>query len=122
MEFDMLDGTTLSTLVVNWRDVPDWRNVVRLRCRIRDRRFTVESADKPTFRFFVTFRCAGSTWKLVHGELQPHRINTWVIGWSDGRMKYLTEIDFHTGEKLRDYIEPLRSLAHIHPHVQHLVG
>ena len=47
----------------------------------------------------------------------PMEFNSWSIGWTDGETEFLAEIDFKTGDLIRNYSQPItKSLpSHFHP-------
>jgi hypothetical protein len=121
VDFHLADGTTIDSRRTNWRNV-EWEKVVKQTMWIRGIKHEVDCQNKPGFKGFLHFRCGGAEAVFEHGTYKNHkRINTWVIGWTDGRLAYLKEIDFKTGKLIRFYTKPVKELnAHIHPRIRHL--
>lgn len=118
VEFHMYDGEILNSQVINWRHVK-WNEVIKLRMYMRGRWYEVDCKDKPTFKFFMNYRWAGVTWDTVNGELKRRKINSWAIGWSDGKRQFCKEVDFQTGDLVREYEgELLPDSENIHPMVK----
>ena len=116
--FYLADGSIKDSRLLNWRQV-EWDKVVKIEVYIRDQKHVVTCGD-PRFKFFLNFREKtllnipqpdGSYKKEVH--------NSWVVGWTDGTICYLKDIDFQRGNLVREYKYPLQSIpGHIHPRVQ----
>lgn len=110
--FHLADGTIKDSRLINWRHV-DWEKVVKIEMYIRDKMHSVD-CKHPDFRFFMNMRHAGITWK----DGKKVKINEWCIGWTDGRNAFLKDVDFKTGELVKEYVVPLFHLKrHIHPRV-----
>ena len=108
----LADGTVADSRTINWRQL-DWEKVVKIETRIRGQSHTVECSD-PRFEFFMVFRWFGQEW--IEGKRR--QINVWTQGWSDGVRCYLSDIDFKSGAKIKDYVDPLSKFeAHVHPRV-----
>ena len=73
-----------------------------------------------SFQFFLFFQAA--QWDFdQYGNRRKRRL--WNIGWTDGEYAYLKEVDFKTGQLVREYKQPLGEIAtHIHPRVQGTVA
>lgn len=110
--FYLADGTVKDSRLINWRDV-EWEKVVKIEVYILNQVHTV-NCNHPNFQFFLNLRHAGLTW--VNGK--PVKINEWCIGWSDGMIAHLMDIDFYTGNLVKEHTVPLAGLKdHIHPRV-----
>jgi hypothetical protein len=87
---------------------------------IRNKRYRIRKEDCPsTFVEFVHFRSKGIRW-IMDMSLKihlPEEYNSWTIGWSDGEMEHLVEIDFPTGDMVQRYDrKSTQSLpTHFHP-------
>ena len=114
-EFFLDDGTKLDSREINWRDV-EWNRVRRILVRMNGN--TYEFMDtKPNFKGFMNFRWGGSIAQYNEKkEYIGHKdVKVWTIGWTDGEKHYLTDIDFHSGEKLRTYDAPYEEfINHVH--------
>ncbi|MGD9156916.1 MAG: hypothetical protein PVG39_00790 [Desulfobacteraceae bacterium] len=78
----------------------------------------VFTKDHRGFRGFMNFRWGGREAQYnKKGEYTGHKtVNLWTIGWTDGKKCFLTDIDFYTGEKVKEYDMPVVELKqHIHP-------
>jgi len=111
--YHLADGSIKDSRLIHWRQV-DWENVVKVESFIRGKKYTVDCTD-PRFQFFIVFRWFGQE----HIDGNRKQINIWTQGWSDGSTCYLTNIDFKTGQLLRQYKDPLSKYeAHVHPRVK----
>ena len=123
--FHLLNGDKEDSRLKNWREV-DWEKVIKIEVFIRDQYYYEDILNKPSFKFFVNYRCGGfiKTWDAYHKTiLSTKPIHTWVIGWSDGVRCFLQEIDFKTGLKLKDFILPVKQIEeHLHPQILRRMG
>ena len=121
VEFHLADGTIEDSRLKNWRHVA-WGQVVRIVARLRNHTHTVECTD-PRFLTFMNFRWGGSE-VIYDGDRKIGRrpIRAWTIGWTDGVDCFLRDIDFRTGQVIKDYVAPLSQFAgHVHPDVKGMV-
>lgn len=110
--FHLADGTVKDSREVNWRHV-EWEKVIKIEVYILDKVHSV-NCNNPNFQFFLNLRHAGLTWK----DNKKVKINEWCIGWTDGIRAFLKDIDFFTGNIVKEYVVPLVQLRkHIHPRV-----
>jgi len=111
-EYHLADGRVEDSRRINWRLV-EWDRVVQIVTNIRDRKYLTHCRH-PDFKFFLAFRWAGHRW--VDGA--KRQIREWAVGWSNGERCWLTDIDFKTGEIVRQYVVPVSEVErHIHPRV-----
>jgi len=113
------DGTSLSSKEVHFHDVP-LNTIVKIQARFKYFNYVIEKESLPaTFKEFVHFRSSGITFVDNGTEILDKRpINTWSLGWTDGRVEYMKEYEFKTGEMLREYESPrnpVDSPSHFHP-------
>lgn len=117
-QYIMLDGTIYDSREINWRDIPDWNNVERIKIYNRDKVWEINHLLEPNFKGYVRLRNGGQLAQFnAQGQpMQPKIIQEWCFGWTDGIKVYLKVIDFKTGEELppeiRDYDG---TINHIHP-------
>ena len=121
IEFHLADGTIEDSRLKNWRHVA-WRQVVRLVAHLCNHIHIIECAD-PRFLTFMNFRWGGSEVICDDRKYIGRRpIRIWTIGWTDGLQCFLKDIDFGTGQVIKDYVVPLNQFAeHIHPDVKDMV-
>ena len=93
---------------INWRDVP-WKDVTKLQASVRDHEYTVDNTG-PKFKSFIRWRWGGFD--------AGRTINTWCIGWTDGKTCFMKEIDFKTG----DMVEKEYPLKQFHKHLEGVVN
>ncbi len=123
VDFHMADGTIVSSRRTNWRNT-EWEKVVKLTMWINGAKHEVDCMNKLNFKGFLNFRVVSKEAVFDgNGKYKHHEItNIWVIGWTDGRVGYLKEVDFKMGHVIREYQQPLKELsAHIHPRIKKAV-
>lgn len=79
------------------------------------------SKDKPGFKGFMNFRWGGQIAQYnEQKEYIGHKeVKVWTVGWTDGEKHYLTDIDFHSGEKIAEYEAPYAEyINHVHPAIK----
>ena len=116
--FQLNDGTTFDSISTNWRDV-EWEKVVKITTNMNKQTHIMETDDS-NFVCFMCFRWAGreAIYDDEQNFLHHKPINIWTTGYTDGTTCYLTDIDFFTGNKIKDYEAPLNEFrAHIHPRI-----
>ncbi|OEU67545.1 MAG: hypothetical protein BA863_12335 [Desulfovibrio sp. S3730MH75] len=118
IEFHLADGTIEDSRLRNWRQV-NWSQVIRIVAHLRKHTHIVKSTD-PRFLTFMNFRWGGQEAMYGAGEYIGHRqIKIWTIGWTDGVQCFLKDIDFKTGQLIKDYTAPLSLFpGHIHPDIK----
>jgi hypothetical protein len=121
-EFYLSDGRVEDSRLKNWREV-EWEKVKKIAVHLRDKTH-IFTDQQPGFKFFMNFRCGGR--EARHDEkgkfmgFKP--INTWVVGWTDGKACFLTEMDFKGGHVIKRFTMPLGELQnHIHPRLKEKV-
>jgi len=115
-EYHLADGTIKDSRRINWRLV-DWDRVVQVVTVIRDKKY-VTHCKHPDFRFFMCFRWGG----INCDNGQAKKIREWAVGWSNGENCFMSDLDFQTGELLRQYVIPVDEVKnHIHPRVKKYV-
>lgn len=117
-EYHLNDGTKFDSREINWRDVK-WEKVKKIVTNINKQIHVMETND-PNFKCFMCFRWAGR--EAIYDDdknfLHHKPINIWTTGYTDGKTCFLTDIDFFTGNKLKEYTTPFKELkAHIHPRI-----
>lgn len=123
-EYYLADGKILNSCLINWRQV-EWEKVVKLVASIEGQRHEITPAEKTDFKFFMRFRWGGQKAQFdSNGKYKGHKkINIWTIGWTDGEKCYLRDIDFYTGNLIKEYETPLAQFKqHIHPRVKCLLN
>jgi len=111
-EYYTADGRKYDSRETYWRMVP-WQYVVEIKTYIRDKVYLTHCRNAG-FRYFVVYRWGGWTWKMIEGTAK--KIAEWAVGWSDGEKCFMTDIDFHTGEVVRQYVVSAKEVQHhIHP-------
>lgn len=116
-EFFLDDGTVLDSREINWRDV-EWNRVRRILVRMNEHDYEFLAKDKPNFKGFMNFRWGGSIaqYDADNNYIGRKDVKVWTIGWTDGEKHYLTDIDFHSGEKIKEYEAPYAEFTnHVHP-------
>lgn len=119
----LADGTVRDSRFVNWRRV-EWEKVVRIEVFLKNRKHVFDCKDKASFLFFMRFRKSRTTTTVKYDGKGRKKIykNPWVIGWTDGQKCYLTELDFDTGNAIKNFTCNLQEYASmIHPRVQNAV-
>ena len=112
-EYHLDSGVVMDSRYVDWKDV-EWERVVSLVLVIRDQRYEVKNTD-PNFVAFVRYRTDHI------GGAQRHE--SWVVGWTDGKVCYLNEFNFKDGTLLKNFVRPLAEVkAFIHPRVKGRLG
>lgn len=116
IEFHLANGTVEDSRLKNWRQVA-WNQVVCLSAHLLDQVHEVD-CKCTSFKAFMNFRWAGQ--EAIYDKDKKyigHRpIKIWTIGWTDGQLCFLKDIDFYTGQHIKDYTAPLSQFkAHIHP-------
>ena len=118
-EFYLKSGIVLSSRDIYWRDV-NWEEVVAIKVHIRHKTYRIDKTNKTKFEFFMNFRSTGQISKYNENtkKWDSTPIRTWTVGFCDGEHCFLSEIDFITGELVREYIQPVSKLMkHVHPRV-----
>jgi len=121
-EFYLANGTVEDSRLKNWREV-DWRNVIQISVHILNNVHTV-NCKGPGFKTFMNFRWGGMEARYDRsGKYIGHRpINIWTIGWTNGEDCFLKDIDFYTGQCIKEYAAPLSQFKeHLHPLVKNRV-
>jgi len=116
-EYHLANGKILNSCNINWRQV-EWEKVVKIVASVEGQRHEVTPAEKTNFQFFMRFRWGGQEAQFdKEGKFSGHKpINIWTIGWADGENCYLRDIDFYTGNMIKEYEAPLAQFKqHIHP-------
>ena len=119
-EFHLDDGTVIDSREINWRDV-EWNRVKRILVRMNGHDNEFLSKDKPGFKGFMNFRWGGQIAQYnEQKEYIGHKeVKVWTVGWTDGEKHYLTDIDFHSGEKIAEYEAPYAEyINHVHPSIK----
>ena len=117
--FYLNDGCVISSKDANFSTIP-LNKISMLELIVRDRAYRIRKSDlPPSFVEFVHFRTTGFDYKVDERSTLYETVpmNSWSIGWSDGRTEHLIEVDFQTGFVLRDYTQPVAksSPSHFHP-------
>lgn len=118
-KFYLANGTVEDSRLKNWREV-DWRNVIQISVHILNRVHTVDCKGLG-FKTFMNFRWGGMEARYDRsGKYIGHRpINIWTIGWTDGVNCFLKDIDFYTGNLIKNYVAPLEQFKnHLHPAIR----
>ena len=120
--FHLANGTTEDSRLKNWREVA-WSQVIQITVHILGQVHVV-NCKHPGFKAFMNFRWGGfghvgtSQGKPIKRE----PINIWTIGWTDGKVCFLKDIDVSTGAFIKDYATSLSQFkAHVHPDVRGIV-
>lgn len=119
VEFHLASGAVEDSRLKNWRHVA-WDQVVKLSAHLVGHIHNVDCRGS-NFRTFMNFRWSGQ--EAIYdreGEYIGRRlIKIWTIGWTNGYLCCLKDIDFYTGELIKDYSAPLSQfMGHIHPLVK----
>lgn len=117
ISFHLSDGRIISSRNLNWHHVA-MRIVDMLELNIRNRIYRIRRYDLPSsFVEFIHFRSKGTTFTGKVGGVvhEPEQYNSWTIGWTDGAIEYLCEVDFQTGNIIRNYEQPISVKSHLHP-------
>jgi hypothetical protein len=120
-EFYLADGTIKDSRQINWREVA-WDQVIRITAHLKGNIYEVDNLG-PGFRAFMNFRWAGmvAQYDKSRKYIGHKKINSWVIGWTDGTTCFQKNIDFKTGQLIEDCESPIQKFAgHVHPAVKHL--
>ena len=117
-EYHLPGGIVRNSCEVNWRCV-EWEKLEKLVTRIRDRTIVIDKQNKPGFIGFCRWRCAGHKWDIQHGLPVFRKTHTWMIGWADGRLCYMTEFDFKTAKELKQQAIPINEVKNsLHPRLK----
>lgn len=120
-EFHLADGAIKDSRLINWREVA-WDQVVKITAHLRDNIHEVDNSGSG-FLAFMNFRWAGmeAQYDKNRKYIGHKKINSWVIGWTDGITCFQKNIDFKTGKLIEECKTPLQQfVGHIHPAVKHL--
>jgi hypothetical protein len=123
IEFHFADGTVEDSRLKNWRQVA-WNQVICLSAHLLDQIHQVDCKHL-SFRAFMNFRWSGQeAIRDQDGKYLGHKpINIWTIGWTDGVDCFLKDIDFYTGQLIKEYTTPLYQFkGHLHPLVKGILG
>lgn len=117
-EYHTADGNKFDSRVINWRNV-EWEKVVGIDTYMNGQKHSV-SCNDVRFQFFLCFRWGGQEPVYVDGRYVKHKpIKIWTVGWTDGKVAYLKDIDFFTGNLIQEYYESLgKFVGHVHPRVR----
>ena len=119
IEFHLADGTIEDSRQKNWRQV-EWSQVIDITAHLLGHSHKVDCTGQ-WFKAFMNFRWAGRE-AMYDGakKYAGHRaIKIWTIGWTDGHNCFLKDLDFYTGQLIKDYVAPLSKFkGHIHPDVK----
>ena len=121
IEFHLADGTIEDSRLKNWRQVA-WNQVICLSAHLLDQVYQVD-CKHPSFKTFMNFRWGGQeAMRDRKGKcIGQKKIGIWTIGWTDGYTCFLKDIDFYTGQLIKNYTAPLFQFrGHIHPLIQEL--
>lgn len=120
-EFYLLNGTVEDSRLKNWREVA-WDKVVQISVHMAGCVHTVD-CKAPGFKAFMNFRWGGQEAVFKEGRYLHHvPIKIWTIGWTDGRDCFLKDIDFYTGNLIKEYKSSLKQFSgHVHPAVANRV-
>ena len=119
IEFHLADGTIEDSRLKNWRHVA-WGQVIRIVAYLVGNVHEVGCADS-RFKAFMNFRWGGQepTYDSDGKYIGHKKIHIWTIGWTDGLDCFLKDIDFHTGQLVKEYVSPFsRFKAHLHPNIK----
>ena len=118
-EFYLSNGMMEDSRQKNWREVA-WDEVVSIEAHLLEHVHVVNCSGS-RFRAFMNFRWGGQeTIFDDEGKYIEHKaIKIWTIGWTDGEKCFLKDVDFYTGELIKDYETPLEQFkGHLHPAVK----
>lgn len=118
-EFYLANGTVEDSRLKNWREVA-WSQVVQISAYILDQVHIVNCTGL-NFKAFMNFRWGGQ--ESIYdkdGKYAGHKkIHIWTIGWTDGRSCFLKDIDFYTGQLIKEYITSFSQFkVHLHPDIK----
>ena len=100
--FELADGTYYDSREIYWRNIPKFDEVVKITIHIRDEVHVFKNAHDG----FVI---------LSHRYVNP-TYTEWCCGFIKGKEVHLTNLNFKTGKKEKDYKEKRETMnAHIHP-------
>ncbi len=119
IEFHLADGSIEDSRLKNWRQVA-WDQVICVVIHMVGKVHRV-NCKGPGFRTFLNFRWGGREATFdKKGKYTGHKeIKIWTIGWTDGQLCFLKDIDFYTGKYVKGYIASLSQfMGHIHPDVR----
>lgn len=119
IEFHLADGTVEDSRLKNWRQVA-WNQVICLSAHLLGQVHEVDCKGA-NFKAFMNFRWGGQEAIYIDdGQYIRHRpLKIWTIGWTDGQLCFLKDIDFYTGKFIKGYVAPLFQFkGHIHPLVK----
>ena len=113
IKFYLANGMVEDSRLKNWKQVA-WDQVIQITARLAGHTYTI-NCKGPGFKTFMNFKWGGQ--EFIDGKYRT--IKTWTIGWTDGRLCFLKDIDFRTGNLMRDYIALLSQFKnHLHPAVK----
>lgn len=117
-EFYLSNGTMEDSRLKNWREVA-WDKVVCIEAHLLEHVHIVNCSGS-CFRAFMNFRWGGQ--EAIYdsdGKYLEHKaIKIWTIGWTDGKDCFLKDIDFYTGDAIKEYVAPVKEFSgHVHPAV-----
>ena len=117
-EYHTADGKVFDSRIVNWRQV-EWEKVVKVDTYMNSKKHSVSCQD-PRFKYFMCFRWGGQKPVYKNGVYEKHEpIKIWTTGWTDGNTCYLKDVDFFTGDLIKNYVAPLETFkGHIHPRIK----
>lgn len=113
------EKTIFDSRNINWRDVP-WEKINKITTYMNNKIYITEKPKDSNFKCFMCFRWAGREAIYKEDKTFSHHapINIWTIGYTDGIKCFLSDIDFFTGNKIKEYILSLNDIrAHIHPRI-----
>ena len=117
-EYIMQDGTVYNSREINWRDISNWYEVVKIIVHLKEKVWEIDCTNEEGFMGYVRLRNGGQLAQFnAQGQpMAPKVIHEWCFGWTDGVKVYLKVVDFKTGEELpseiRNYDD---TINHIHP-------
>jgi hypothetical protein len=118
-EFHLKNGEVFDSRVINWRDI-EWENIQKIVTNIEGKTYEITVDDKQDFICLMCFRWGGREAVFDdNGDYERHiPICIWTFGWTDGKMHYLTDVDFYTGDFIKKYTAPFKEFKnHIHPRI-----
>ena len=118
-EFHMKNGEIFDSRVINWRDI-EWNDIRYLVTKIEGKEYKISIDDKPDFLCLMCFRWGGKEASYKeNGDFDKHiPIHIWTFGWTDGKKHYLTDVDFFTGDFIKNYVVPFTEFKnHVHPNI-----
>ena len=111
-QYYLYNGDVADSRQKNWRHV-EWEKVIAVKTVVKDKTYLTH-CKHPDFKFFIVYRWGGHEWK----GSEKVAIKQWAVGWSNGERCFMTDIDFKTGEIVRQYVVPVDQVkSHIHPRV-----